>query len=814
MSSARKSATKVVRSQTAPPPSHGRPAPSATSSSSIRTTINLAVPRHEVVNAANGAGPSGASHTHAHTTGDASEVKSERPRELQDRDFKVKEILDWRLDQDGWVEYLVIWGSSWVHRDQIQWRGTRRFVFCADREWAILRTLDNCKPDTIKVAWENSWRPVYKLPNAAAAIDKYETGVDGTTPGVLKPHHTHKYDVDRVYPMGHLPRGLRPDLGKPTFCPEGQMDYAPAFLAFIEAQHGNAAGGGNMPNYLSMRTRRGLVFDHTFVDDEETMDFTRGDVRSSAMLYIKGMVQPKPCDHCRSTPNNAKPFAQCVTSPYYFHKGACANCLLLRKTTACCYHVQNRIALASATDVVDVSDDDETAQDDQHPSPAVSRHGTPADGVMVDAPDPGQQLRLGQSPGSTDHHEHPAHRDLSMTDNVLAPLEESDGDADDPGDYDYQLPFCPGSHSEVEPGTRSPVSQDNAEADSDWDSGMDESDELLGHRSPRDDRRPRVLEYAGTSISTPQRPVEVHTRESIRRGKRPVPPDPAEPQPDMSSSQTLAADEQSSPGLAQTRTPHQVPGTPTSTAPSSQPPTPSHSTTQPRTALGLLTASATNARPRPAPQSSKRRREEGQGDGPFDSQSHPKKARRKCKPTTPSTGQALSMAGASIQLSLRPATVSDLSAQASTTAPRHPLPAPASLTSTTLSAVAMPHPTPTAQPVAAPDPSLSAAMQAAIASADPTRTNVWNEQFGATEVRARASVGRVRAILRCCDQTWQRRLDSLWQTNVVERRPTFALRTIEDTLALPFRDILNVVIRAHGTSQPVGEVVDLTGGDD
>ncbi|KAK4945826.1 hypothetical protein LTR10_014916 [Elasticomyces elasticus] len=470
--------------------------------------------------------------------------------------------------------------------------------------------------------------------------------------------------------MGHLPRGPRPDLGKPTFCPEGQMDYAPAFLAFIEAQHGNAAGGGNMPNYLSMRTRRGLVFDHTFVDDEETMDFTRGDARSSAMLYIKGMVQPKPCEHCRSTPNNAKPFAQCSTSPYYFHKGACANCLLLRKTTACCYHVQNQIALASATDVIDVSDDDETAQDDQHPSPAVSRHGTPADGVMVDAPDPGQQLRLGQSPGSTDHHEHPAHRDLSTTDNVLAPLEESDGEADDLGDYNYQLPFSPGLHSEVEPGTRSPVSQDNADADSDWDRGIDESDELLGHRSPRNDRRPRVLEYAVTSISIPQQPVEVHTRVSIRRGKRPVPPDPAEPQPAMSSSQTLAADEQSSPGLAQTCTPHQVPSTSISIAPSSQPSKSFRSTTQPRTALGLLAALATNTRPRPAPQSSKRRREEGQGDSASESQSHPKKAKRKCKPTTPSTGQAPSMASASCQLPLRSATVSDLSSQASTAAPR------------------------------------------------------------------------------------------------------------------------------------------------
>ncbi|KAK5690532.1 hypothetical protein LTR97_012084 [Elasticomyces elasticus] len=299
MSSARKSAAKVVRSQTVPPPSYRRPAPSATSSPSASTTIDLAVPRHEVVNAANGAGPSGASHTHAHTTDDASEVKSERPHELQDRDFKVKEILDWRLDQDGWVEYLDVWGSSWVHRDHIQWRGTRR------------------------------------------------------------------YDGDRVYPMGHLPRGLRPDLGKSTCSPEGQIDYAPAFLAFIEAQHGNAAGGGNMPDYLSMRTRRGLVFDLTFVDDGETMDFTHGDARSSAMLYIKGMVRPKPCEHCRSTPNNAKPFAQCVTSPYYFHKGACANFVLLRKTTACCYHVRNLITLAPTPEVFDVSDnDDETAQDD------------------------------------------------------------------------------------------------------------------------------------------------------------------------------------------------------------------------------------------------------------------------------------------------------------------------------------------------------------------------------------------------------------------------------------------------------------------
>ncbi|KAK3665102.1 hypothetical protein LTR22_004158 [Elasticomyces elasticus] len=169
MSSPKKSAAKVVRSQTAPPPSHGRPAPSATSSS-----IDLAVPRYEVVNAANGAGPNGSSRSHAHTTDAESKVKSERPHGLQDRDFKVKEILDWRLNQDGWAEYLVIWSSPWVYRDQIQWRGTRRFVLCAE---------------------------LYKLPNAAAAINKYESGVDGATPGVLKPHHTYRYDADRVYPM-------------------------------------------------------------------------------------------------------------------------------------------------------------------------------------------------------------------------------------------------------------------------------------------------------------------------------------------------------------------------------------------------------------------------------------------------------------------------------------------------------------------------------------------------------------------------------------------------------------------------------------
>ncbi|KAK3665101.1 hypothetical protein LTR22_004157 [Elasticomyces elasticus] len=240
-----------------------------------------------------------------------------------------------------------------------------------------------------------------------------------------------------------------------------------------------------MPDYMLMRTRRGLVFIHTFVDDGETMDFT--------------------------------------------------------------------LLQAASTGVVDISDHDETAQDDQHRSPSVSRHETPADGVMIDAPDPGQQLTLGQSPDLTDYREHPAHRELSTTDNVLRSPKESDGEADDLSDADYQLPLSPGLHSEVTPGKRSRVSQDHADADSDWDSGMDESDELLGHRSPRNDRHPRVLEYAGTSIPTPQQLVEVHTRESIRRGKRPVPLDSAEPQPDMSSSQTLAADEQSSPGLAQTR---------------------------------------------------------------------------------------------------------------------------------------------------------------------------------------------------------------------------------------------------------------------
>ncbi|KAK4896396.1 hypothetical protein LTR27_005608 [Elasticomyces elasticus] len=776
MSSKRKSAARVVRSQTAPPPSHGRPAPSATSSPSIRTTIDLTIPRHEVVNVANGAGPSGTAHAHHAAARASPEVKSEHPRELEDGDFKVKEIREWKEENENdWIEYQVFWGKSWVPKAHLRTRGRdskEQYVVCAEREWVIRKIWwDESSSQMLRVSWQPTWRPLHTLAGAEHAIDTYERGKDpGVQPGALKPHHTRGYDRRTVYPRGHLTRGKIEVDGNKYFYPKFGRDYTLSFISYVV---GRKLRGGNMPKFTPLRARRALTFCASFVSASRHANFADGKLQLSAMIYIKGMIHATKCSVC-DEPDAVLPFEFCVNAEG-FADGACANCIWLRNNRSRCdHHVSH--AGVPITLIIEILDDESDAE-----------------------------LATGQP----------------------ANLAVSDDDAEhQPSPNAVLRPAIVPEHTQCTPasdaGSRSSAFQKLPEDDSD----TDESVNMPGHRTPRTDRRPRVLATASSSTSSPYQAHGSRTRlsrEEIRLGKQPARADVAEPKSDLSSSQTLAADG-SSPNLAQTRRPPQASSTPASTVPSSQAPTSSHPTTQSRKALATLTASKVNALPRSASPGSKRSREEDQDDGVPDSQPRRKKANRNRNPSTPPTGQSSATDAATDQLPSAPATVSGPTSQASTASTSSH--SPSSSAAAVSFAAAMPQPPIASAPNIIPamastvtqDGQLSVEMRHAIALAEETVATVVlsTKQFHQTiqidsrTFTTKATVGQVRFILRRCNDDDRATLDALWLLTKTRRPPGVDGPGIEETLAIVYWKELNRAIAVCGKWMNDGETIDMT----
>ncbi|KAK5742990.1 hypothetical protein LTR17_003002 [Elasticomyces elasticus] len=786
MSSAKKSAAKVVRSQTAPPPSHGRP---ITSSPSIHTTIDLTIPRHEILNAAHGAGPSRTAYVHQAAARATPEVKSEHPRELEDGDFKVKEIREWKEENENdWIEYQVFWGKSWLPKAQLRTRGKEQYVVCAEREWVVRKIWwDESSSQMLRVSWQPTWRPLHTLAGAEHAIDTYERGRDpGVQPGALKPHHTRGYHKTTVYPRGHLPRGKIEVDGKKYFYPKFGRDYTLSFISYIV---GRNFRGGNMPKFTPLRARRALTFCASFVSANRHANFADGKLQLSAMIYIKGMIHATKCSVCDDQ-DAVLPFEFCVTAEG-FADGACANCIWLHNRSRCDHHVSH--AGVPTPLIIEIPDDESDAE-----------------------------LATGQSANHADS-------DDETENGTTATAERHDHDHDaehQPSHNAVLRPAIVPEHAQFTPardaGSRSSAFQELPEDESD----TDESVNMPGHRTPRTDRRPRVLATASSSTSSP---YQAHgsrprlAREEIRLGKQPARADVAEPKSDLSSSQTFAADG-SSPNLAQTRRPPQASSTPASTVPSSQPPTSSHPPMQSRKALATLTPSKVNALPQSASPGTKRSREEDQDDGIPDSQPRGKRFNRKHNPSTPPTGQSSAMDAATDQLPSALATASGRSPQAST-APTHSHSSSSAVTAVTFAA-AMPQPplasapivTPAMASIATQDGQLWVEMRHAIALAEETVDTIVlsTKQFHQTiQINSRtfttkATVGQVRFILRRCNEEDRATLDALWLLTKTRRPPGVDGPGIEDTLAIVYWKELNKAIAVCGKWINDGERVDMT----
>ncbi|KAK5747426.1 hypothetical protein LTR17_000067 [Elasticomyces elasticus] len=790
MSSKRKSAARVVRSQTAPPPSHGRLVPSATSSPSIRTTIDLTVPRHEVVNVANAAGPSGTAQAHQAAARASPEVKSEHPRELEDGDFKVKEIREWKEENENdWIEYQVFWGKSWVPKAHLRTRGRdskEQYVVCAEREWVIRKIWwDESSSQMLRVSWQPTWRPLHTLAGAEHAIDTYERGRDpGVQPGALRPHHTRGYHKTTVYPRGHLPRGKIEVDDKKYFYPKFGRDYTLSFISYIV---GRNFRGGNMPKFTPLRARRALTFCASFVSANRHANFADGKFQLSAMIYIKGMIYATKCSVC-DDPEAVLPFEFCVTAEG-FADGACANCIWLRNRSHCDHHVSH--AGVPTPLIIEIPDDESDAE------LATGQH-------HIDSDD---EAESGMT-ASADRHDHDHDAEHQPSPNAVIR----------PAIVSKNTQFTPARDA----GSRSSACQELPEDDSD----TDESVNMPGHRTPRTDRRPRVLATASSSTSSPYQADGSRTRlsrEEIRHGKQPARADVAEPKSDLSSSQTFAADG-SSPNLAQTRRPPQASSTPASTVPSTQPPTSSHPTTQSRKALATLTASKVNALPRSASPGSKRSREEDQDDGVPESQPRRKKANHNRDPSTPSSGQSSATDAATTQLCSSRAAVSVASSQGSGVQTR-PHSSSSSATAVTFAAAipqlplaSAPSITPAMTSTATHDGQLSVEMRYAIALAEETADTVVlsTKQFHKTiqidsrTFTTKATIGQVRFILRRCNDDDRATLDALWLLTKTRRPPGVDGPGIEDTLAIVYWKELNKAIAVCGKWINDGERVDMT----
>ncbi|KAK5675356.1 hypothetical protein LTS10_012123 [Elasticomyces elasticus] len=292
------SSTVAAAAKTPTSAQTARPQPSPPNSSPSLTRSNA-----QDANAVNGAAAPPAPAAAEVAPG----IKLERALEMEDRDFRVKRVTRWRqrLEEPGdpkkpkyELQFLVEWESSRVQSSLLQTgEDSKRFVLCDERKWYITNILDDRDPVVWLVAWESSWRPYHKLPNAAECIDIFEAGRQrGAHPQRPGSQHGLTYGDGRLYPGGFLPLGLLPPSnGQPRgaaawtvrFVPG--KDYAPAVIQFYESLYpANRPPSGYARLYLKLPTRRALAFTGL-----RSVDLLKSQHKCAMLVAIKGSIQPR-----------------------------------------------------------------------------------------------------------------------------------------------------------------------------------------------------------------------------------------------------------------------------------------------------------------------------------------------------------------------------------------------------------------------------------------------------------------------------------------------------------------------------------------
>ncbi|EMC90819.1 hypothetical protein BAUCODRAFT_333543 [Baudoinia panamericana UAMH 10762] len=253
-------------------------------------------------------------------------TRSQLP-ELQDRDFQVDSILERRQGAGG-VEYLVQWQESWLDPSLILRNddGTR-FVRCNGSDWPVKVVLPvspvDEDPRECAVGWEPTWQPKSSLSGSQDLIDDFERDNPSNIPDEPSRAVVHV----RAHPGGRLEACN--SFSSNVFYPRAKRDYAPAMIAWSRDNGGIIAKA-----CLRLDTKRALRFRKVFVKAERMFNLARPSHGNAAMVFIKGVVQAKPCDCCTLA---GAPFPHCVTFDFAFH-GACANCGFRERGTGCNYH--------------------------------------------------------------------------------------------------------------------------------------------------------------------------------------------------------------------------------------------------------------------------------------------------------------------------------------------------------------------------------------------------------------------------------------------------------------------------------------------